>query len=124
MISPADFSPSLLPIAYQDEMAKLQVTLVWYHPPYPAEVQPEICPVAEFPSRTPGGKTSCALCERVEIQHLGCIGGHVFHTEVAFLFTVDNYTQHKQDCLQYQSCVKQSRAWTWMLGSREFTIQT
>lgn len=91
-------------------MAKLQVTLVWYHPPDPAKVQPEICPTAEFPGRTPGGKTSCTLCECVEIQHLGCIGGHVFHTEVVFLFTVDNYTQHKQDCLQYQSCVKQSRA--------------
>lgn len=73
VISPADFSPSLLPIAYQDEMAKPQVTLAWYHLPDPVEVQPEVCPVAEFPSSTPGGETSCTLCERVEIQHLGCI---------------------------------------------------
>lgn len=120
VISPADFSPSLLPIAYQDEMAKTQVTLAWCHPPDPAEAQPEICPMAEFPSSTAGGETSCALCEHVEIQHLGCTEGCLFHTEGIFLFTVDNYTQHKQDCLQYQGCVKQSRAWTSMLVSREF----
>lgn len=121
-MSPADFSPSLLLIAYQDEIAKLQLTLAWYHPPDPAEVQPEICPEAEFPSSTPGGQSSCALCEPEEILHLGCTEGHLFHTEVVFLFTVDNYKQHKQDCLQYQSPVKPSRAWTQMLVSREFRI--
>lgn len=87
MISPADFSPSLLPIAYQDEMAKLHVTLVWYHLPDPAEIQPEMCPVAEFPSSTPGCETSCALCECVETQHLGCTEGHLSNTEVVFQFT-------------------------------------
>jgi len=46
VISLADFSPSLLPIAYQDEMVKLQVTLVWCLLPDPAEFQPKTCPVA------------------------------------------------------------------------------
>ena len=46
MISPADFSPLLLPIAYQDEMVKFQVTLVWHLLPDPVELQPKTCPVA------------------------------------------------------------------------------
>lgn len=61
MISPADFAPSLLPIAYQDEMVKLQVILVWYLLPDPVELQPNTCPVAWL---------NCPAGHRVPMAHV------------------------------------------------------
>lgn len=107
------YSP--LPNAYQDEMVKLQVTLAWYHLPDPAEGQPEICPVAEFPSSTLGCETSCALC----VWKLSTLAAQ---NDICYTQKWFSCLQEK-DCLQYQSCVKQSRAWTWMLVSRKFRMK-